>query len=71
MDPLMKGRYNTADGHTVEIQYRLNEFWCGYVCEFPCPGQRSSPSKVESGRHPPRSSWLEPNAWGLGARCHR
>jgi hypothetical protein len=58
MDALSTGRYNTADGHTVEIQYRVNESWCGYVCEFPRPGQRSTLQKWNrDGTHPEMPGW--------------
>jgi hypothetical protein len=45
MDIIQTGQYTTVDGHTADIQYRLNEFWYGYVCEFPRPGQRSALQK--------------------------
>jgi hypothetical protein len=58
MDPLIAGRYNTADGHTVEIQYRFNEFWYGYVCEFRRLGQRSALQKWNlDGTHPEVPGW--------------
>ena len=58
MDRIQTGQYTTVDGHTVEIQYRLNEFWYGYVCEFPRSGQRSALQKWNrDGAHPEVPAW--------------
>jgi hypothetical protein len=58
MDTIQTGHYTTSDGHTADIQYRLNEFWCGYVCEFPRPGQRSALQKWNrEGTHPEVPGW--------------
>jgi hypothetical protein len=58
MDIIQTGQYTTVDGHIADIQYRLNEFWYGYVCEFPRPGQRSALQKWNrDGTHPDVTGW--------------